>query len=154
MLLTNIKLHINPIYHLEPPSVLVKMDNNTLHSGELREDSILEFSGLLSADKHKITIELLNKKDSDCYDGHDKAVVIDSISFFNVTSIYTLLNSTYAPQYSKAYLKSQLEMNIIPDDVLHACNYLGWNGKWTTCFSVPIFAWLHRVENLGWVYSP
>jgi hypothetical protein len=31
--------------------------------------------------------------------------------------------------------------------------YLSWNGKWTLTFDVPVFTWIHRVQNLGWIYD-
>ena len=39
------------------------------------------------------------------------------------------------------------------DTVLQPHTYLGWNGKWVIEFYTPVFTWIHRLENLGWLYS-
>lgn len=31
--------------------------------------------------------------------------------------------------------------------------YLGWNGLWVLEFELPIFTWIHKLENLGWIYD-
>jgi hypothetical protein len=31
---------------------------------------------------------------------------------------------------------------------------MGWNGRWELNFRVPIFTWIHQLENLGWIYAP
>jgi hypothetical protein len=53
------------------------------------------------------------------------------------------------PLYSKGYIKSSDKKL---DDELSSCNYLGWNGEWVLPFEVPVFKWLHDIENLGWIY--
>ena len=37
--------------------------------------------------------------------------------------------------------------------VLQPHTYLGWNGRWVLEFETPVFTWIHRLEDLGWLYS-
>ncbi len=151
-MLVDIQVHLKSVYHQEPPNVILKVDEDIVHSGELNRDTIFEYNGTVCQGVHNISLELLNKKDSDCVDGKDKAVIIDKILFFGIDSGQVLYKSTYVPMYSEEYIKSSLDDGVELDSVLESCNYLGWNGVWEVQFTAPIFTWLHNIENLGWVY--
>ena len=151
-MLIDIQVHLKSIYHQEPPTVVLKVDENIVYSGELIQDTIFEYSADVCKGVHKISLELLNKKDSDCVDGKDKAVIIDKVLFFGIGSEHVLHKSTYVPIYSEEYIKSSRDDGIELGNVLESCNYLGWNGVWQTQFTAPVFTWLHNIENLGWIY--
>jgi len=151
-MLVDIKIHLKSVYDAEPPKITLKVDEYLIHDGALHNDEIFEYSSDIKGGEHNLTLELLNKQDSDCIDGGDKAVIVDKITFFDIDSKHVLYNSTYIPNYSEAYQKSSTEAGEQLNEVLTSCNYLGWNGTWSILFTVPVFTWLHKIENLGWLY--
>jgi hypothetical protein len=140
------------VHHKESPSIILSIDKTIIYRGELPNDGVFKYVGNVSDGTHIISLELLNKSDSDCVDGYDKAVIIDKILFFVIDSKQVLFNSRYVPDYSESYRKTSMNNGTLLDDSLTSCNYMGWNGVWEVEFSAPVFTWLHTVENLGWVY--
>ena len=39
------------------------------------------------------------------------------------------------------------------DKFIKPNTYMGWNGQWKLTYSAPIFTWIHKIENLGWIYD-
>jgi hypothetical protein len=74
----------------------------------------------------------------------DTALIIESISFNEISSKRLLWAGTYFPQYP-SHITGPAEL------IQH--HYLGWNGIWQLNFSLPIYTWIHKVENLGWIYD-
>ncbi len=148
MMLIDIEVHLKPIHHAEPPLILLKIDEIVLFDGGLIQDEVFKYHNDLCNGVHSISLEFLNKKDSDCIGGKDKAVIVDKVLFFGIDSKHVLYNSTYIPRYSEQYIESSDNL----DSELSSCNYLGWNGVWKLQFNTPVFTWLHNIENLGWIY--
>lgn len=73
------------------------------------------------------------------------AVIIKKISFFGIEDPRFIWAGVYKPDYPPHY----------PNKVLELSNttYLGWNGVWSLDFGVPVFTWIHQVQNLGWIYQ-
>jgi hypothetical protein len=106
----------------------------------------------LLSDKQNISVTFKNKKDSDTIPGGDKAVRIDKIVFNNINSDRFVWAGKYIPIYPNPWAGEQLAQGIVLDPILRYHNYLGWNGTWSLDFTVPIFTWIHTIEDLGWVY--
>jgi len=88
----------------------------------------------------QLNIEHYGKRDSD----PTTAVVIEKITFNEITSPKFVWAGVYRPNYPQ-HMTGAIE--------LPANNYLGWNGVWTLDFDLPIYTWIHKVENLGWIYD-
>jgi len=73
------------------------------------------------------------------------AVIIKEISFFGIADPRFILSGTYYPDYPEHYVNK-----ITP---LPGQGYLGWNGVYKLEFSVPVFSWIHRELNMGWMYQ-
>ena len=106
-------------------------------------------------DDYILSVEFINKHDSDTdiANNLDKAVIIKNITFNNITSPKFVWAGIYKPEYPEPWATEQQNQNIVLLPQLPAHNYLSWNGKWTLTFSVPIFTWIHHIENLGWIYD-
>jgi hypothetical protein len=151
-MLVDIKLHLKSKHGDKLPLILVKVDNRIIFNGGLNNSEIFEFHGDMDKGNHSISVELLNKEDSDSIGENDMVVIIDKISFFGISSNRMLCTSKYVPRYSPSYLETLLSSGDEVKYELDSCNYMGWNGIWSIDFDVPIFSWIHGVENLGWVY--
>lgn len=93
-----------------------------------------------------LTIEHLHKSDTDAI----TAVIVDSISFFGITDSKFAQLGVYTPEYPEPWASQQLDL--LPIEI-SGQTYLGWNGTYRLQFGVPVFTWMHQVQNLGWIYQ-
>jgi hypothetical protein len=102
-----------------------------------------------------LQVEFLNKLPNDTVPGSnlDKAVVIESVSFFGITDPKFAWAGVYEPIYPEPWATEQQDQGVVLKQRLCPHTYLSWNGKWTLTFTVPVFTWIHRVQNLGWIYD-
>ena len=98
------------------------------------------------ADSGWLEINFSNKSDLD----HDTAVLIDQVEFFGISDPKFIWQGVYRPEYPEPWYSQQCPT---PASTLSNYNYLGWNGCWRLDFDVPVFTWIHRVQNLGWMYQ-
>jgi hypothetical protein len=143
-------IHLRSIWHDNPPEINIGI-NDDIQRIILTDDQIFHYE--FTADNTSIlSVELLNKTDTDTITDSelDKAVIIESVSFFGINDPRFVWSGEYRPDYPEPWRNEQL---IKPEPLLKNYTYLGWNGKWTLTFSVPVFTWIHRVQNLGWLYG-
>lgn len=102
------------------------------------KDFVFEFA---ASDHSNLIVEHYNKPAADSV----TAVEIVNIDFFGITDPRFVWAGVYHPDYPEHY----------PDKTspLPGHGYLGWNGVYRLEFSVPVFTWIHRVQNLGWLYQ-
>ena len=102
------------------------------------KDFVFEFT---ASDNSSLIVEHHNKAAADV----DTAVEIVKVSFFGITDPRFVWAGVYHPDYPEHY----------PDKTspLPGHRYLGWNGVYRLEFSVPVFTWIHQVQNLGWLYQ-
>jgi hypothetical protein len=98
------------------------------------------------ADTGWLEINFCNKPDLD----HTMAVIVDSVEFFGISDPKFAWRGVYCPDYPEPWYSQQCPA---PAAELPGCNYLGWNGRWRLDFDVPVFSWMHQVQNLGWIYQ-
>ena len=79
----------------------------------------------------------------------DMAVEIIAVSFEGMTLDRFKWSSKYYPVYPEPWASQQHEG--LPEYHVSS-TFLGWNGRWELEFETPIFNWIHRLENLGWIY--
>lgn len=88
----------------------------------------------------KLSIEHYGKLDSD----PSTALIIEEIKFNEILDPKFVWAGTYSPNYPKHMTgASELKYH----------NYLGWNGVWTLDFTLPIYTWIHKTLDLGWIYD-
>jgi hypothetical protein len=96
-----------------------------------------------------LSIQHCNKSSSD----KNTAVIIKNLSFFGIQDTRFIWQGQYRPEYPEPWASQQKNCGITLAPVLTPVDCLGWNGIWTLEFDVPIFTWIHRVQNLGWIYD-
>jgi hypothetical protein len=126
-----------------PPWVLVSVPGQ-VHRIELWETQRVELE--FTALSGWLEIVFYNKPDTD----NTMAVVIDKIEFFGISDPKFVWAGVYAPKYPEPWYSQQT-----PQPAAELCqqNYLGWNGSWRLDFDIPVFTWIHRIQNLGWIYQ-
>jgi hypothetical protein len=73
------------------------------------------------------------------------ALIIDQLKFNEITSYKFVYQGVYYPKYPQHLISNS--------PTLPHQNYLSWNGIWQLDFTLPIYTWIHEVEDLGWVYD-
>lgn len=59
-------------------------------------------------------------------------------------------HSVYHPIYPEPWATQQKDLGNILLPKIHS-NYLGWNGEWQLNLEMPIYRWIHKTVNLGWL---
>ena len=89
----------------------------------------------------RLTIEHYDKAELD----PTTALIIEEIKFNGISSPKFVYQANYYPTYPKHLIGN--------DVVLPHKNYLSWNGIWILEFALPIYTWIHKVEDFGWIYD-
>jgi hypothetical protein len=121
----------------------VDEDINTI---TLTESIELLFSLNLSNGLHKFYIDFANKTN----ETPEMAVEIVDVTIEGMTLDRFKWAGLYYPNYPEPWASQQTK--VLPHVHRHA-TYLGWNGRWELELECPIFTWIHKLENLGWIYS-
>lgn len=151
--LIKLQTRLRPIYHADPPKIRLGI-NGDLTTLDLTESTEFNFE-FTASDSCNLSIEFLNKSNDDTIldQGLDKAVVIESVSFFGIQDPKFVWTGVYEPDYPEPWATEQKEKGVALKQQLTNQTYLAWNGKWTLTFTVPVFTWIHNVQNLGWIYD-
>lgn len=107
----------------------------------------------MSLGEHELNIDFLNKKNTDTIGQNDKALKIDKIILNGITSDKFVWEGVYEPIYPQPWANEQKILGKKLDKFIKPATYLGWNGRWKLIYSVPLFSWIHKIENLGWIYD-
>ena len=144
---------LRPVWHQEPPKIRIGIDNNQSEMVLTKLTTVdFEFE---TDNECRLVVEFLNKTDQDCIPDQnlDKVVVIESVDFFGITDPRFVWAGIYEPVYPEPWATEQHDQGVVLKQQLCPHNYLSWNGKWTLTFGVPVFTWIHRLQNLGWIYG-
>jgi len=150
---TQIDLTVDPVWHLDPPEIIVRIGENYEWSGFLSQLTTFTHHCNYPSGPSRISVELINKKDIDTVGDLDRAVIIKSVVFNGIGSDKLLWQGKYYPQYSEPWATEQKNLGRDLPECLSAHTYLGWNGVWILEFDIPVFTWIHQVEYLGWMYD-
>jgi hypothetical protein len=142
-MLTKVAVTLTPKLGAVPPEVFVSIPGQVVQKTLWQTQRIeLEFD----APTGWIEIVFMNKPDDDS----TMAVIIDQVEFFGISDPKFMWAGVYTPKYPEPWYSQQTEK---PSATLCQQNYMGWNGTWRLDFSVPVFTWIHKTLNLGWIYQ-
>jgi len=142
-MITKVALTLTPKFGKAAPEVFVSVP------GQVVQETLYETKQLeLEFDAHIGWLEVvfMNKPSDD----PEMAVIIDRVEFFGISDPKFVWAGIYTPEYPEPWYSQQEQK---PPVTIPQQNYLGWNGKWRLDFSVPVFTWMHKTLNLGWVYQ-
>jgi len=142
---TEFSIQLKPHGTVKPIITYGFKDSIDVNLLTLDNDTRLDFNIDLPPGPAVFYIRFENKTD----DTPDMAVEIESVTFEGMTLDRFKWSNKYYPDYPKQWASEQTE----PLPKFHqSATYLGWNGCWELEFESPIFTWIHRLENLGWIY--
>lgn len=137
-------VHIKP--HGEVKPIITYGVDDSINTITVDESMFLQFDLDLNQGEHVFFIEFMNKTN----ETPDMAVEILAVTIEGMTLDRFKWAGLYYPKYPEPWASMQTE--VLPS-VRSASTYLGWNGRWELAFSAPIFQWIHKLENLGWIYT-
>lgn len=103
----------------------------------------------LPAGNHLLKLIFSNKVYKNYPAGVDMAVKINSVKFQNLDDNF-VYKGRYYPCYPEPWASEQKSTGMELHDSL-ITDYLGWNGTWQIDFQTPIYPWIHKTLNLGWL---
>lgn len=148
-----VDLTLEPLWHSDPPEISVYIGDQYRWNGCLESTKTFCHQWTAVEGTTNLSVEFLNKNNNDTVESLDKAVIIKSLSLNGISSDRFLLQGIYQPIYPEPWATEQKNAGIDLPSELTNHTYLGWNGIWILSFDVPVFTWIHRVENLGWIYD-
>jgi hypothetical protein len=146
---TSISVLLKPVWFDRKPTGRIGIDD--------LDDFVLDqptwFNFQLHSDKEitkTLTIEHYGKinQDTRVDTGEDTAIIVEEIKFNGISSPKFAWAGVYRPDYPSHYSPGKLL-----EPMLSPHTYLGWNGRWTLDFTLPIYTWIHKIENFGWIYD-
>lgn len=141
----NFSVNVKP-HGLVSPIITYGIDNTIINQIILDEATVINVDTDLSNGSHIFFIEFKNKTN----DTPDMAVEIESVTFEGFTLDRFKWSNRYYPDYPEPWASQQTEP--LPE-YQKSATYLGWNGSWKLEFDMPVFTWIHKLENLGWIYD-
>lgn len=144
------RILITPKWHNDPPAIRVGCGKE-IYNYTLYDPRWFDFTFATDNLQETLFVEFLNKKDSDTVIEHglDKAVIVTAVEFFGIHDPKFVWAGVYEPTYPEPWASQQKDL----EPLLKNHNYLGWNGKWALTFDIPVFTWIHKTQNLGWIYN-
>lgn len=148
----DLDLTLEPIWHADPPRITVTC-HDTRYEQDLRSVETLSFR-FRACGTQRLAVTLSNKCDNDTIPdlGLDKAIKIVGISFFGITDPRFIWLGQYRPHYPEPWASQQLTAGHALPPVVNNIDRLGWNGTWWLDFDLPVFTWIHQVQDLGWLH--
>ena len=120
--------------------------NGIKHHQQLTQATSFVFEFETDAQQLQLTVAHTNKLVND----PSTAVIIKKLSFFGISDPKFIWQAQYRPVYPEPWVSQQIPP---PPEIVTNTNYLGWNGVWSLDFGVPVFSWIHQIQNLGWIYD-
>ena len=147
-MVTKFDIVLLPHWHNTIPEISYGIDDHIINTISLSNRMRLSLNLDLDSAQHRLWITYNNKNYNDCKldQNLDMAVEVESVTIEDMTLDRFRWAGYFYPDYPEDY----------PDkkSVIESATYLGWNGRWELPFTTPIFTWIHRLENLGWLYEP
>ena len=115
-----------------------------VHLGDQVQDFVLEKETtvyLTCRSDTSLSVEHYGKSDND----PTTAIIVEQIQFNEITDYKFVYQGIYHPCYPKHLMGND---TVIPHET-----YLAWNGVWQLEFTLPIYTWIHKTLDLGWIYD-
>lgn len=118
------------------------------HQQQIQHATEFEFA-VQAQQSVTLEIEMLEKSDLDAA----TAVNIERIEIFGISDPRFVWAGQYCPTYPEPWATQQREAGHELLPMLTSQTYLGWRGTWRLDLTLPVFAWMHAMQNLGTVYK-
>lgn len=150
MFKVNIQVTINPTFHDSYPEIKYGINELANHC-VLKENTVIEIETFLPQGKFYFLIDFFNKTDSDCIPEKnlDKFITITNVKIGNLQLPRFMWTAEYEPRYPEPWYSEQ---KLKPPKIQTGATIMGFNGTWKLPFESPIYPWIHKIENMGWIW--
>lgn len=131
------------------PMIRLMLNDMLVFQGRLEQAQVFDISTELPFGPHQLTLEYMDKTNSD----RNQAIEIDYIDFEGIKADRFVWAGEYTPNYPEPWASEQRALGVELAEKHRNFKFLGWNGIWRLDFEMPIFMWIHQIENLGWIYD-
>lgn len=111
----------------------------------IAQETTVEFAYQASGSSH-LQIELIDQQ-------AQEGVEIVDVCFFGIKDPRFAWTGVYEPVYPEPWASQQRAQGVALKPQLSSHTYLSWPGPWRLTFDLPVFTWMHRVQDLGWIFS-
>jgi len=144
-----IKILIEPSYLVSAPHVICGIDKNIFFQNYIEKVEELIIQDTVTIGTHRFFLQLTNKDDATSKKDKDMFVKIKSIAFQDIEENLHYF-SRYRPEYPQKWLQQQKQLGKQWNDTILS-DHIGWNGTYYIDFETPVYRWIHRKLNLGWL---
>lgn len=132
------------------PEIQILLDQQLVSEHILTTDvTNIHLDRHLALGDHSLILRFQNKVYKPYPADTDMAVLLHQVTVQHLPDNFVYVGR-YVPQYPEPWRSEQLfQGSPLPDQLMS--DYLGWNGDWQLNFSTPIYPWIHRSLNLGWL---
>ena len=118
---------------VESPFVKVTCGNETKMLRLFNGPSWIKFEFEQIEGPSRLSVEMFNKTPTDT----TTAVIVKTVKLNHIEH----MQNTYQGMYYPNNMEPKRD------------NYIAWNGVWVLDFTVPVYTWMHKTQNLGWIYE-
>ena len=129
--------------------IRLMLNDITVFEGRLAAARVFDIATELPFGSHQLTLEYVGKTNSDI----NQAIEIDYIDIEGIKADRFVWAGEYTPNYPEPWASEQRALGIELAEKHRNFKFLGWNGIWRLDFEMPVFMWIHQIENLGWIYD-
>lgn len=133
------------------PVVKVTFDTEEVFNGPVDSKKRITFTSMPKpAGTYELTVEFFNKDYTEFVNyNKDMMVSVNAVHVEQYPYNFAI-HSIYSPDYPEPWKSEQQQAGVKLDEHIHS-NYLGWNGTWQLNIQLPIYRWIHKTVNLGWL---
>ena len=146
---TRLSLTIVPLWKDTAPRIKIHVNDTCEFDDVWAETGIWTWRGNLPQGEHWLHVELYDKNDMDS----TQSLQVKDIVLNDIPSDDAVYQSLYRPIYPEPWASQQVQQGHTLSPVLTGVDYLGWNGRWSLKLEIPVFTWIHKIQNLGWIYD-
>lgn len=130
-------------------NVTVDLDGDIYYQADVLGPVEIFIDRSLNQGSHELTVHFYGKTDLDQH----QALRVSDLEIFGLSDKKFIWEAEYNPCYPEPWYTQQIQQGLMLPRSIKQVDYLGWNGTWNLKFELPVFTWIHRVQNLGWIYD-
>jgi hypothetical protein len=130
-------------------NVTVRLNDEIYYQGDVSSSTVVYIEKLLPPGQHDLTIYFQGKSELDLH----QALKITGVQLNGILDQQFVWQAEYTPCYPEPWRSQQIQSGIELPQTMKNTDYLGWNGVWNLRFESPVFTWIHRIKDFGWIYD-
>jgi hypothetical protein len=144
-----IKIIVEPSYIDIAPYIVCGIGTTIFLQQSINSSQEIIIEDKLSEGNHRFFLKLTNKNYNISKKEKDMHIKIKHIGFQDIEDNFHYF-SKYKPEYPTEWLQKQNEIGKEWTETILS-DHMGWNGIYYIDFETPIYKWIHKKLNLGWL---